>query len=158
MICFPVQAQKLISSSGGVINNNNSGSVSYSIGEPIISTISGGSNGDVTQGYQQSNFFKEINLINCKPQNSPVNNIQSFTDIIFAEVEPNAQYQYEYTDVVSGSTFYEPSNSTFTTNHYTRFANAGITDYGKTFAVRIKIKLNGQESNFGSPCYVKNTC
>ena len=54
LICFPFQAQKLISSTGGVIINSNSGSVSYSIGEPIISTISGGSNGDVTQGYQQS--------------------------------------------------------------------------------------------------------
>ena len=53
LISFPVQAQKLISTNGGVINNSNSGSVSYSVGEPIISTISGGSNGDVTQGYQQ---------------------------------------------------------------------------------------------------------
>ena len=51
LVC-PLQAQKLISSSGGVIDNN-SGSVSYSVGEPITSTISGNSNGDVTQGYQQ---------------------------------------------------------------------------------------------------------
>ena len=63
LICFPFQAQKLISSTGGVIINSNSGSVSYSIGEPIISTISGGSNGDVTQGYQQISSSTKMNKI-----------------------------------------------------------------------------------------------
>ena len=113
-----------------MINNNNSGSVSYSIGEPVISTISGGSNGDVTQGYQQSNFFKEIKLIHCDndPNSANIPSYQ-FTGIMFANIIPGAQYQFEYTDVLTGSTFYEPSNSTFTYNHYTRFANAGITDY-----------------------------
>ena len=46
-----VNGQTLISSQGDFINNGN-GSNSYSVGEPIISTLTN-TNGDVTQGFQQ---------------------------------------------------------------------------------------------------------
>ena len=46
-----VNGQTLISSQGDFINNAN-GSISYSVGEPVISTLTN-TNGDVTQGFQQ---------------------------------------------------------------------------------------------------------
>lgn len=50
-----INAQEVVSSAGDSHSNAN-GSVSYTIGEPVIETFSGGNN-ILTQGFQQSNLM-----------------------------------------------------------------------------------------------------
>ena len=58
-ICFNssaiIQAQELISNGGGHYSNS-SGSLSWSVGEAVIATISGGTD-TLTQGFHQSKFL-----------------------------------------------------------------------------------------------------
>jgi hypothetical protein len=63
LACFTSHAQQVVSSSGNYYNNY-SGSISYTVGEPIIETFSE-ENYILTQGFQQSNLI--VTAINELP-------------------------------------------------------------------------------------------
>ena len=75
-------SQDLIGSQGDFIDDGQNGSISYSVGEPIIFTI----NNQITQGFQQPNDVNNssmvLNEISSKPiLKSPLNN-QNSTNLL----------------------------------------------------------------------------
>ena len=75
-------SQDLIGSQGDFIDDGQNGSISYSVGEPIIFTI----NNQITQGFQQPNDVNNssmvLNEISSKPNlKSPLNN-QNSTNLL----------------------------------------------------------------------------
>ena len=80
-----VNAQTLISTQGHFIDNGN-GSISYSIGEPVISTLSN-TNGDVTQGFQQ------ITITICNTNLQAIDDLHDFPFVSSVQL-----YEYKYTN------------------------------------------------------------
>ena len=151
LICFPVQAQKLISSTGGVINNNNSGFVSYSIGEPIISTINGSSNGDVTQGYQQSKNNKgtKLTTISC---DQGVNGYTPFTKNLHAINISADQYEFRCRKQSNPNIEYIYTNST---GKNFNFSLVGINDLNTNYVVDVRAFKNNEWTFYGDECILK---
>ena len=147
----PLRAQKLISSSGGVIDNNNSGSVSYSIGEPITSTINGGSNGDVTQGYQQSkkNVGTELTNISC---DQGVNGYTPYTKNLHAINISADRYEFRCRKQSNLNIEYIYSNST---GKYFNFSLVGINDLNTYYIVDVRAFKNNEWTFYGDKCILK---
>ena len=80
-----VNGQTLISSQGDFINNAN-GSISYSVGEPVISTLTN-TNGDVTQGFQQ------ITITICNTNLQAIDDLHDFPTVSSVQL-----YEYKYTN------------------------------------------------------------
>ena len=147
----PLQAQKLISSSGGVIDNNNSGSVSYSIGEPITLTIDGGSNGDVTQGYQQSknNVGTELTNISC---DQGVNGYTPYTKNLHAINISADRYEFRCRKQSNLNIEYIYTNST---GKYFNFSLVGINDLNTYYIVDVRAFKNNEWTFYGDKCILK---
>lgn len=147
----PLQAQKLISSSGGVIDNNNSGSVSYSIGEPITLTIDGGSNADVTQGYQQSknNVGTELTNISC---DQGVNGYTPYTKNLHAINISADRYEFRCRKQSNLNIEYIYTNST---GKYFNFSLVGINDLNTYYIVDVRAFKNNEWTFYGDKCILK---
>ncbi len=145
-------SQEVISSQGSVYSNSN-GSISFTVGEPVITTLTG-SNNDVTQGFQQPLEKGPTTNLKIDFCNYTTTN---FIEVIWAE--------YVQTSATTNATVYEFkfTNDTDPTDIYT-FINyskpkvtldlAGISDYNTTYNVVVRAWITGGWTAWGETCQI----
>jgi hypothetical protein len=95
LFMFTINAQELISNSGGFYSNSN-GSLAWSVGEAVISTVSDGTN-TLTQGFHQSRYEitaigeNDITDVNIQVFPNPV------ADYINIEIESSDLSNFSFT-------------------------------------------------------------
>ena len=159
-----ISAQKLIGSSGTEHSGSN-GSFSYSVGEPIISTLSNSNNNEViTQGFQQI-FDTRTQLTDLDCGSTP----SSFTTKFYCNpINDATGYIWEFTDNLGNvhtatrisTTFPAKNDMTFkwASGLYPSICSSNClpSTPGITYSVRVKPVISN--GSFGKVCSITTPC
>ena len=168
LVCFQQnKSQELISTQGEVIEDQNTdASISFSVGEPVITTLTDANNiGRITQGFQQV-YSKYTNLEDNYCLSNSNYDVLSFKGTSLYAVDINAnQYNFTFTEVNSDRTpiinadvFYVERNSEEVRLKWAKNIITGtpINQLDKTYKVEVEGIFNNEISVINKVCYVNS--